>query len=116
MTRGAHARPPRDRRTPPASQVGAQASHLPQQHRTWFETRGVDIDQYTLRLTEGDHSALHFGGGPGKGGGWWNEQMMERLFQAESRAGRQLTFREILYEGAQLRRRAGLQHVKVERY
>jgi hypothetical protein len=87
-----------------------------EQHRAWFEARGVDIDRYTLRLTEGDHSALHYGGGPGKGGGWWNEQIMRRLTEREAAFGRQLTPREILFEGAQLRRRAGLQHVKVEPY
>ena len=89
---------------------------FPQANRDWFSARGVDIDKYTIKITEGDHSALHFGGGPGKGGGWWNEQIMQRLTQRESALGRQLTEREILYEGALLRREAGLQHVNVEPY
>lgn len=37
-------------------------------------------------------------------------------YLAESALGRQLTGREILYEGALLRREAGLQHVRVEPY
>lgn len=89
---------------------------FPQQHRKWFNDRGVDIDRYTIKLTEGDHSALHFGGGKGKGGGWWNDQIMRELLKQEQRVGRQLTRREILREGARLRRRAGLRHVKVEPY
>jgi hypothetical protein len=89
---------------------------FPQANRQWFAVRGVDIDMYTIKISEGDHSAIHFGGGPGMGGGWWNEQIMRRLTQREAALGRQLTPREIRFEGAQLRRRAGLQHVKVEPY
>ncbi|MCK6576324.1 DUF2380 domain-containing protein, partial [Myxococcota bacterium] len=89
---------------------------FPQANRKWFAERGVDIDRYTIKITEGDHSALHYGGGPGKGGGFWNDEIMRRLLKQEQRLGRQLTPREILRVGAMLRREAGLQHVKVEQY
>ncbi|MBN2530337.1 MAG: DUF2380 domain-containing protein [Deltaproteobacteria bacterium] len=82
----------------------------------WFKARGVDIDKYTVVLDEGTHSAIHYGGGAGKGGGWWNETIMERLFKAEKDLGRQLTKREILAEGAKMRRQAGLQDAKIVPY
>ena len=43
---------------------------FPQARRNWFKERGIDIDMYTIQLDEGTHSALHYGGGPGAGGGW----------------------------------------------
>jgi hypothetical protein len=93
---------------------------FPEQFESFFKSRGIDIDRYTLQLDsmEGIHGALHFGGGPGKGGGWWNNTIMERMFEAE-RAwpnGQQLSKREILRIGAQMRREAGLSHVKVIHY
>jgi hypothetical protein len=94
-----------------------QRHHIfPQARRSWFKQRGVDIDRYTLPLDEGTHQALHYGGGPGKGGGWWNDTIMQRLTSREAALGRQLTPREILQIGAGMRRRAGLTHVKVISY
>jgi hypothetical protein len=93
---------------------------FPEAFRDFFRTRGVKIDRYTLQLDnmQGVHGALHFGGGPGKGGGWWNRTIMERLFTAEAAlpAGQQLTGREILRIGAQMRREAGLSQFKVINY
>lgn len=86
---------------------------FPQEHRAWFETRGVDIDRYTLQLDEATHQALHYGGGRGKGGGYWNRKIMERLRNREADLGRLLSPREVLLEGALLRRGVSLQHVKV---
>jgi hypothetical protein len=77
---------------------------FPQQYKDWFKARGVDIDRYTLPLDEGTHGALHYGGGPGKGGGFWNNEIMSRLMNQEAALGRQLTPREILQIGAQMRR------------
>lgn len=77
---------------------------FPQAERDWFAQRGVDIDRYTLQLDWGTHSALHYGGGPGRGGGFWNNTVMQRLHDAESAAGRQLTQREILAIGAKMRK------------
>jgi hypothetical protein len=77
---------------------------FPQARRSWFEQRGVDIDRYTLQLDKGTHSALHYGGGRGRGGGFWNNEMMRRLLDREASLGRQLTAREILQEGARMRR------------
>lgn len=78
---------------------------FPQAARDWFQRRGVDIDRYTLQLDKGTHSALHYGGGPGRGGGWWNNTIMQRLHDAEAAAGRQLTNREILMIGKRMRDR-----------
>jgi Predicted lipoprotein of unknown function (DUF2380) len=85
---------------------------FPRQHEGWFKARGIDIDRYTLPLDEGTHQALHYGGGPAKRGGWWNDTIMDLLDTAESAAGRQLTPREILRIGAKLRRLADLSHIK----
>ena len=78
---------------------------FPRQYEGWFKARGVDIDRYTLPVDEGTHQALHHGGGPGKGGGFWNNEIMFRLINQEAAVGRQLTRREILQIGAQMRRR-----------
>ncbi len=32
---------------------------LPQEQREWFSKRGIDVDQFTLSMTEGDHTAIH---------------------------------------------------------
>jgi hypothetical protein len=77
---------------------------FPRQYEGWFEARGVDIDRYTLPLDEGTHEALHDGGGPGKGGGFWNNEILSRLINQEAALGRRLTKREILQIGAQMRR------------
>jgi RHS repeat-associated protein len=89
---------------------------FPQPYRRWFRQRGIDIDQYTLPLDQGTHEALHYGGGPGRGGGWWNDTIMQILRAQEAALGRQLTPSEILQVGAQMRRRAGLSHVKCVPY
>lgn len=89
---------------------------FPRQHEDWFKARGVDVDRYTLLLDEGTHQALHYGGGPGKGGGWWNDTIMDLLHAAETAAGRHLTPREILRIGAGQRRLAGLSHIKARPY
>ncbi len=82
-----------------------QRHHVfPPAEREWFRQRGVNIDRYTLPLDEGTHGALHYGGGPGKGGGFWNNEIMGRLLAQGATAGRQLTPREILFTGAQMRR------------
>jgi hypothetical protein len=77
---------------------------FPRQHADWFKARGVDVDRYTLPLDEGMHQALHYGGGPAKGGGFWNAEIRSRLMNREASLGRQLTKREILQIGAQMRR------------
>ena len=77
---------------------------FPQVEREWFRSRGVEIDRYTLPLDEGTHQALHYGGGPGRGGGYWNDEIMTRLKGLEATLGRNLDRREILVVGAQMRR------------
>jgi len=78
--------------------------------------RGVDIHRYTLDLDRATHEILHLGGGPGRGGGWWNVTIMEDLLRAEQILGRELSKREILVQGARMRRRAGLSNVRAEPY
>jgi RHS repeat-associated protein len=96
----------------------APQHHLfPQAEREWFKARGVDIDKYTIRLDQGTHSALHHGQDLFGPGGWWNARIMERLRQAEGAVGRQLTPREILIQGARLRREVfPLDRLPVEQY
>jgi hypothetical protein len=89
---------------------------FPQEFRKWFHDRGIDVDDYTVVLSEGDHAAIHFGGGKGKGGGWWNQEMMKLLTDAESDLGRRLTPDEILILGRQLLDRAGLGSPPFVRY
>jgi hypothetical protein len=83
---------------------------FPQDKRDWFKDRGVDIDQYTLPLNEGTHSAIHTFVNDGRG---WNEEIMKRLTAREAELERRLTRREILQIGADMRRFAKLQNVKV---
>jgi hypothetical protein len=93
--------------------TGAGAARPPrhhifvQEHRDWFKARGVDIDKYTLELTQGEHSALHRMD--------WNGAV-QRFIDTEASMGRQWTRREILRFGARLRRQFGLQHAKVVSY
>jgi len=73
---------------------------FPQAYRGWFSERGVDIDSYTLELTEGIHGAVHKWLPTGRG---WNDEMMYRLGARESEFGSRLTKREILREGHRMR-------------
>ena len=72
---------------------------LPQEHRGWFAERGVDVDDFTIQLSEGEHQALH-GGGDWRLAreaweGEWNTEMMRRMAEAEAKTGRKLTSDEI---------------------
>jgi hypothetical protein len=77
------------------AELNPQHHIFPQARRGWFADRGVDVDQFTVRVPRLDHEALHAGGGPGRGGGWWNDMMMQRLTDRELALGRQLTAAEI---------------------
>jgi RHS repeat-associated protein len=61
---------------------------MPQEARSWFEERGVDIDKYTVEMNTWDHEAAH--------ALEYNDKIMERLEKYESDVGRQLTPEEIL--------------------
>jgi hypothetical protein len=67
---------------------------FPQEERIWFESRGFNIDKYTLELDQGTHSALHTMK--------WNEEIMKRLSQVEKAKGSTLTESEILDVGKKL--------------
>jgi hypothetical protein len=77
---------------------------FPQEHRDFFGQRGIDIDRYQVRLTQGVHEALHYRLPGEGGGGFWNNEIMGRILAQEGALGRQLTAREILRTGAQMRR------------
>jgi RHS repeat-associated protein len=89
--------------------TGAGAARPPRHHiftqenRAWFKERGVDIDRYTLELSQGEHSAAHSMG--------WNKEVQQFIDQ-EALWGSKYTPREILRFGAQLRREFGLRHHK----
>jgi hypothetical protein len=89
---------------------------FPLADRSWFAERGINIDHYTLELDEGTHTALHYGAGPVKREGWWNDTIMRSLRAREEALGRKLTPREILQIGAEMRRRANLSNMKVLPY
>jgi len=87
---------------------------FPQEHKTWFENRGFNIDRYTLPLDQGTHSAIH--------SLKWNDVIMSRL-QAKEALKQQvfgskarLNRREMLKVGAEVRREYGLSHVKAIRF
>jgi hypothetical protein len=93
-----------------AGVVRPDAHHIfPQEHRAFFEARGIDVDRYLLPLDSGTHSALHYGAG----GGWWNQEIIQRIQQVETSASRLATPREILNVGAHVRRDANLQNIKL---
>jgi hypothetical protein len=79
-----------------------------QKHREWFRARGVDIDDYTLEMTRGEHSAVHSRG--------WDQRIDEFIDDEALLLGRQYTRRQILAFGAELRREFGLTHIKVRSY
>ena len=78
---------------------------FPQELREKFAQRGFhDIDNYLIRLDEGTHQALHFKqAGDVLKGGFWNNEFMRRMSDMEAKIG-QLSRRDILRIGAQMRR------------
>jgi len=78
---------------------------FPRQLRQKFTQRGFhDIDNYLIRLDEGTHQALHFKqAGDALKGGFWNNEFMRRMNDMEAQIGN-LTRRDILRIGAQMRR------------
>jgi len=84
--------------------------------KAWFAERGIDVDKFTVTLDQGTHEALHYGGGPGKGGGWWNETIMSQLKRTEADLGRKLTPQEITQIGKGMMNRAKLGNLPFEEY
>jgi hypothetical protein len=83
---------------------------FPKAKEEWFRARGVNVDDYTLTVDWGTHDALHYGGGPGKPGGWWNDRIMANLVAREASlgGGQLLTPAEIMQEGQRMLRVAKL--------
>jgi hypothetical protein len=80
------------------------------------KARGVDVDQWTVTLDEATHSALHYGGGPKTGGGWWNERIMQTLMNQEAKIGRKLTATEIEDIGRQMMKLGGIEQYSIHPY
>jgi RHS repeat-associated protein len=69
-------------------------------HRKWFADRGVDVDDYVVRLPKAEHEALH------GGGNWrlarrvwegeWNREIMQRMHREEARLGHRMVAEEML--------------------
>jgi hypothetical protein len=84
--------------------------------RQWFAERGINVDDFAATLEQATHEAIHYGGGPGKGGGWWNKKIMGRLKDAEAKLGRKLTPDEIIAIGKEVMNEAKLGHLPIEKY
>jgi len=80
-------------RTP--NELNPQHHIFPQEEAPWFLDRGVIVDLYSIRVPLNHHEMIHAGGGPGRGGGWYNTRVMEVLRDREKALGRQLTGWEI---------------------
>ncbi len=77
---------------------------FPQEFRAWFERRGftrslgLDIDTFTVEMSEGEHQAIHGGGNWRLGrttGIEWNTRLWAELQRAEGLKGSLLNFSEI---------------------
>ncbi len=100
-----------------AGAVRPDRHHIfPEAQRTWFSDRGITIDQWTVELDSGTHQALHYGGGPGRGGGWWNDTIMRSLIERENALQRRLTAQEIEQIGRQMMQRAGIGNLPIVPY
>ncbi len=85
---------------------------FPQAERTFFEERGVDIDDFARTLDEATHQAIHGGGNPNLGRMWngeWNNQIMKRILDRERDLGRTLTPQEIGNVGSQMMKDYGIE-------
>ena len=88
---------------------------MPQEERAFFEQRGMrgdlDIDNFTVRLEQAEHQAIHGGGNWRLGRTWpgeWNQMIMTVLRETETRLGRMLRPNEILDVVAQQMGRYGI--------
>lgn len=77
------------------NELNPQHHIFPQEHADWFLQRGILVDQYSIRIPLDHHQMIHAGGGPGRGGGWYNTEVMKELRRAEKALGRNLTGWEI---------------------
>jgi hypothetical protein len=98
------------------AELNPQHHIFPQARRRWFAERGIDVDQYTVRIPRDLHETLHSGGGPGRGGGWYNDEVIGTLRGREQALGRRLTPWEIEEHGIQFMQRFGLENAWVLPY
>jgi hypothetical protein len=82
-----------------------------QTRRDWFFARGIDIDKYTIEMSQGEHSAYHTMG--------WNQDVEDFIASEASeatRGGREYSPIDILRFGVTMRRKWGLRRRKIVPY
>jgi RHS repeat-associated protein len=76
---------------------------LVQQQRKWFASKGINIDEYTVTLTWGEHSAVHSTG--------WNQAWTRWIS-----ANREASAESILAKMAEMRKQFGLEGNAIHPY
>jgi RHS repeat-associated protein len=94
---------------------------FPQGLEWWFKDAknaipGFNIDNYVVDIGDWYHDVLHYGGGPGKGGGWYNEVALKTLQDARNTLSRPLTHDELRGVGQQLRQQFKIDNLPVHPY
>lgn len=98
------------------AELNPQHHIFPQAFRQWFANRKINIDKWVIVLDKATHDALHAGGGPGRGGGWWNDTIMRRLLASEAKLGRLLAPAEIEAAGRDLLKSLHLDSLPIVSY
>jgi hypothetical protein len=98
-------------RSPRELGLNAPEDHhvFPQEYRSWFEQRGVNIDDFTVTPEGWEHDLIH---GPLE----WNDAIMSKLSEAELAKGSPLTPAEIRSIGDKMLERLQLDHLPVHPY
>jgi hypothetical protein len=79
-----------------------------QTRRDWFFKRGVDIDKYTIEMSQGEHSAYHTMG--------WNQDVEDFIAAEATLGGRDYSPIDILRFGVRMRRKWRLRRRKIVPY
>lgn len=80
-----------------------------QRRRDWFRARDLDIDQFTVRITWGDHNAIHTVGP--NGGLNWNDRWNEFID-----ANRDASRMEVIEQMRRMRQEFDLENVPLQQY
>jgi hypothetical protein len=99
---------------PPAvtSSAKVHKHHVfPQRFKDWFKLKGIDIDQYTVRLPQADHLKGVHGKGNGVSPGDWNPRW-KQFIDDNKGADRETIFKFM----EQLRKDFGIDHLPFEPY
>ncbi len=97
------------------AEAAADPKHhvFPQAFRQWFLDRGVNIDDYAVVLDKLTHKVMHAGNATG---GWWNEEMMNAMYQREADLGRKLTADEVLKVGEKIMKQFRINNLPIVPY